>query len=417
MSLLADLLSTMFDRNTSYRSKTKYAQKPIADLILELISNKGEVTGMTLARQIISNYREMKWEEKLDFFNILAYDMDIDASQVKIALKNYSETPSKASYGCFMIAAEPKRQELLRRLNQLPGSTADLVLMRKDLLQFTKENPWLGALDLDFKHLFISWFNRGFLVLRPINWRSPANILEKIIKYEAVHSIDSWDDLRRRLEPVDRRCFAFFHPSMPDDPLIFVEVALTNEISNSIQNILMDRRKTLELNEVNTAVFYSISNCQQGLAGISFGNSLIKQVVKDLSTELPYLTKFITLSPIPKFTYWLDNIADPYLLKNQNLQQLAAYYLTEEKDDNATPYDPVAKFHLSNGAEIHALHLDADISDNGMAQSGGVMVNYLYDISAIESNHEKYTNENEIPMSSNIRNLAQVINKQKLRTS
>ncbi len=411
MSLLADLLSTMFDRNTSYRSKTKYAQKPIADLILELISNKGEVTGMTLARQIISNYREMKWEEKLDFFNILAYDMDIDASQVKIALKNYSETPSKASYGCFMIAAEPKRQELLRRLNQLPGSTADLVLMRKDLLKFAKENPQLAALDLDFKHLFISWFNRGFLVLRPINWRSPANILEKIIKYEAVHSIDSWDDLRRRLEPVDRRCFAFFHPSMPDDPLIFVEVALTNEISNSIQNILMDSRKTLELSEVNTAVFYSISNCQQGLAGISFGNSLIKQVVKDLSTELPYLTKFITLSPIPKFTYWLDNIADPYLLKNQDLRQLAAYYLTEAKDGNATPYDPVAKFHLSNGAEIHALHLDADISDNGMAQSGGVMVNYLYDLSAIESNHERYTNENEIPMSSNIRNLAQVITK------
>ncbi len=411
MSLLADLLSTMFDRNTSYRSKIKYDQKPISDLILELISNKGEVTGMTLARQIINNYREMKWEEKLDFFNILAYDMDIDASQVKIALKNYSEIPSKASYGCFMIAAEPKRQELLRRLNQLPGSTADLVLMRKDLLKFAKENPQLAALDLDFKHLFISWFNRGFLVLRPINWRSPANILEKIIKYEAVHSIDSWDDLRRRLEPVDRRCFAFFHPSMPDDPLIFVEVALTNEISNSIQNILMDSRKTLELNEVNTAVFYSISNCQQGLAGISFGNSLIKQVVKDLSTELPYLTKFITLSPIPKFTYWLDNIADPYLLKNQDLRQLAAYYLTEAKDGNATPYDPVAKFHLSNGAEIHALHLDADISDNGMAQSGGVMVNYLYDLSAIESNHERYTNENEIPMSSNIRNLAQVITK------
>ena len=302
MSLLADLLSTMFDRETTFRSKTIWDQKPIDDLILELISNKGEVTGMTLALQILAKYREMNGQEKLAFFNILAYEMDIDANQVKMALKAYKEAPSKTSYKFFMAASEPKRQEFLRRLNQVPGSTADLVMMRKDLLKYTKEYPLLGALDLDFKHLFVSWFNRGFLVLRPINWRSPAHILEKIIEYEAVHSIDSWEDLRRRLKPVDRRCFAFFHPSMPDDPLIFVEVALTNEISDSIQTILADDRDALELSSVNTAVFYSISNCQQGLAGISFGNSLIKQVVKDLSTELPNLTRFVTLSPIPKFT-------------------------------------------------------------------------------------------------------------------
>src|SRR6056297_2602739 len=208
-------------------------------------------------------------------------------------------TPTAVTYKRLMQAGEPKRQEVIRRLNKVPGATGALVEMRADLLRHLHEAPEIGVLDLDFKHLFKSWFNRGFLVLRPISWESPAAILEKIIAYEAVHAIDSWQSLRARLEPRDRRCFAFFHPAMPDEPLIFVEVALTRGVPGSIQGLLAEPREPLPAAEADTAVFYSISNCQPGLAGISFGNSLIKQVVEDLSRELKGLKTFVTLSPIP----------------------------------------------------------------------------------------------------------------------
>ena len=230
---------------------------------------------------------------------MLSVEMNISADRVRKALDLYEASHSNATYRDFAAAAEPPRQELIRRLNRVPGATGGLVRMRADLLRLGRGEPDLEALDLDFRHLFASWFNRGFLVLRPVSWESPAHILEKIIAYEAVHAIDSWDDLRRRLEPADRRCFAFFHPAMPDEPLIFVEVALTQGIAQSIQSLLSENRKEKPVAEADTAVLYSISNCQPGLSGISFGNSLIKQVAADLSQELPGIRTYVTLSPIP----------------------------------------------------------------------------------------------------------------------
>jgi len=274
-------------------------------------------------------------------------------------------------------------------------------------LRLGRGTPELEALDLDFRHLFASWFNRGFLVLRPINWESPAHILEKITQYEAVHAIHSWDDLRRRLEPQDRRCFAFFHPAMPDEPLIFVEVALTRGTPGSVQALLTSERNTLREDEADTAVFYSISNCQAGLASISFGNSLIKQVAADLSAELPGLRTFVTLSPIPGLTRWLD--AQGYEWQDasgEEMRALAAHYLLNAKTDNGDPVDPVARFHLGNGAIVHAVHAEADTSENGQAQSGGTMVNYLYDLAKVAQNHEQFATTRQMVATSEVRSLA-----------
>jgi len=255
-------------------------------------------------------------------------------------------------------------------------------------------------LDLDFQHLFSSWFNRGFLVLRPINWESPAHILEKIIEYEAVHAIHSWDDLRRRVEPQDRRCFAFFHPSMPDEPLIFVEVALTHGIPDSVQALLSEERDIKSTDQTDTAVFYSISNCQAGLANISFGNSLIKQVASDLASEFSALKTFVTLSPMPGLMRW---VAEEGLTWNyddaDHMKAIAARYLLSARRANGLPFDPVARFHLGNGAIVHAVHADADVSAKGRAQSGGMMVNYLYDLGKTTENHEKFATSKRIAAS------------------
>jgi malonyl-CoA decarboxylase len=305
-----------------------------------------------------------------------------------------------------MKVAEAPRQELARRLNQVPGATDALVRMRADLLRLGGDDPALQALDLDFRHLFASWFNRGFLVLRPINWESPAHILEKIIAYEAVHAIDSWEDLRRRLEPADRRCFAFFHPAMPDEPLIFVEVALTKGVATSVQSLLAGDRAILPASEADTAVFYSISNCQAGLASISFGNSLIKQVAADLAAELPALTTFVTLSPIPGLMNWLDGEEiDRRALTDTRLRELTAHYLLNAKRPDGLPVDPVARFHLGNGALVHAIHAGADTSAKGLAQSGGAMVNYLYDLGQVTQNHERFAADHVIAASSEVRAL------------
>ncbi|NCW31404.1 MAG: decarboxylase [Alphaproteobacteria bacterium] len=297
-----------------------------------------------------------------------------------------------------MIATvEPARLQLIRRLNQTHDATAKLVKMREDLIRFLPEHPHLGKLNVDFKHLFASWFNRGFLVLRPISWSSPADILEKIITYESVHEIENWDDLRRRLQPEDRRCFAFFHPAMPDEPLIFVEVALTKGTPNSIQTILLENRDVIPAEKADTATFYSISNCQAGLAGISFGNSLIKTVVQHLLRELPQIRNFVTLSPIPGLVKWLHESGqfDADATAETHRQQ-AAYYLLNAKHHSGQPRDPVARFHLNNGALIGAVHANADKSKNGIAQSCGVMVNYRYDLSRISENHEAFANQQTV---------------------
>ncbi|GAB2185542.1 malonyl-CoA decarboxylase [Roseibium sp. LAB1] len=404
---LADLLTTVFERKYLSKWTDKADDRPLEALVADLIGATGEVSGQNLARQILSRYGALDDEEKRAFFLHLAEGLAVSAPAVRSALEHYEKGQSKASYREFMEAVEPPRQELIRRLNQVPDATRLLVGMREDLLRLSKGDDALQALDLDFRHLFASWFNRGFLVLRPINWESPAQLLEKIIAYEAVHAIDSWSDLRRRLEPVDRRCFAFLHPAMPDEPLIFVEVALTKGIPGSIQGLLAENRNQIDADTADTAVFYSISNCQAGLAGISFGNSLIKQVAADLSLELPKLKTFVTLSPIPGLVRWLEAEGiDHTGADDDTLRKLAARYLMTAKRKDGLPLDPVARFHLGNGALVHQVHAGADLSDKGLKQSAGVMVNYLYDLERVTQNHERFASSRTIAASSEIKSLS-----------
>jgi len=407
MTLLADLLSTVFDRRYRLGRTGRQDDRPIEALIGALMSTTGEGSGLTVAHSLLSRYAEMDDTAKLAFFHYLASDMNIDAVKVRDALEAYEADQTKATYRSFMQAVEPPRQELVRRINQVPGATGALVVMRADLLRLGRGDNALQALDLDFRHLLASWFNRGFLVLRPINWGSPAFILDKIIAYEAVHQIDSWDDLRSRLEPTDRRCFAFFHPAMPDEPLIFVEVALTRGVPGSIQDLLAQSRDMIDAEDADTAVFYSISNCQEGLASISFGNSLIKQVVADLSVDIPTLKTFVTLSPIPGFADWLagQKISVPPE-ETERLRSLAAHYLLDIKRADGLPRDPVARFHLGNGAILHQTHAQADLSDKGLEQSCGAMVNYLYDLGKVSQNLERFAVDHTVAASSEIKTLA-----------
>ena len=322
--------------------------------------------------------------------------------------------------------AEPKSQELIRALNRVPGATAQLVAMREDLLTFSRGDSALKGLDTDFRHLFGSWFNRGFLEIRRIDWSTSADILEKVIAYEAVHEINGWDDLRQRVGDPDRRLFGFFHPAMPSEPLIFVEVALTRDVPGAIAPILNAERDRVDPEDASTAVFYSISNCQKGLRGISFGNFLIKQVVVELQRELPGLETFVTLSPVPGLRRWvagaikdedelltdqerqeLSALADDALPDPEFAARLAARYLVRAKRPIGTAFDPVAHFHLGNGAMLHAVHPDADKSERGIGASWGVMVNYLYDGDHIQARHHAYATANEIAASAKVLALAE----------
>ena len=417
MTLLADMLTTVFERRVAPWRSGRADTRPLPELTADLIGAQGEISGLTLARSILDRYATLDDAGKRAFFEHLARDMAVDPDRVRAALAAYEEGQTKATYRAFVEATEPPRQELIRRLNQVPGATHVLVQMRADLLRLGRDDDALQALDLDFRHLFTSWFNRGFLVLRPISWESPAHILDRIIAYEAVHAIHSWDDLRRRLEPPDRRCFAFFHPAMPDEPLIFVEVALTRGVPGSIQSLLAEDREQLPADRADTAVFYSISNCQAGLASISFGNSLIKQVAADLSIELPGLKTFVTLSPLPGFARWLEaegHTAEPD--DDARLRSLAALYLTRTKRSDGQPLDPVARFHLGNGASVHQIHARADTSAKGQAQARGTMVNYLYDLSKVAQNHERFAAAQEIATSGEVRSLAAAAEKALART-
>ena len=404
---LADLLSTVFQRRYRRKLPLQIDSRPVPELADELIGSIGEISGLAIAEEILVRFATMDDDEKLGFFRHLATAMNIHPETVRTTLQDYEKNPSKASYRAFATAVEPARQEMVRRLNRVPGATGALVRMRADLLRIRRGVPDLEALDLDFRHLFASWFNRGFLVLRPINWESPAHILEKIIAYEAVHAIDSWNDLRRRLEPTDRRCFAFFHPSMPDEPLIFVEVALNKGIPASVQTLLAQDREAMPEEEADTAVFYSISNCQPGLASISFGNSLIKQVASDLASELTGLTTFVTLSPIPGLIKWLDKEKQEWDNDQpERMKALAAHYLLNAKGQDGLPFDSVARFHLGNGSIVHAVHADADTSDKGRTQSGGTMVNYLYDLHKVSQNHENFVTTKEVAATADVKALA-----------
>ncbi|MGR3636704.1 MAG: malonyl-CoA decarboxylase [Shimia sp.] len=413
---LGDLLSQLFDRRGQMHGKDD--ARSITELCEALLSAEGEVSGFQLASTVLDRYRALSDDDKVTFFKYLNDALDIDASQVSDLAAQYAKDHNIDAFKALSAAAEPRRQELLRRLNQPTGATQDLVAMRVDLLRILKTNPDLRRTDLDFVHLLRSWFNRGFLVLKQISWDTPARILDKVVAYEAVHQISDLEDLRRRLYPPDRRCFAFFHPSMPDEPLIFVEVALTATVPGSIDEVLSEQRDPLEAGQAEVAVFYSISNCQKGLAGISFGNFLIKQVVSELALDLPGIQTYVTLSPIPGLNRWLETqrddeahgpIAEAILAgaaPPEDQRAMTARYLLTAKRKDGVPIDPVARFHLGNGAEVHDIHAGADTSANGMAQSSGAMVNYLYDLKVTEQNHEEFASHATIAASRSVQSLA-----------
>lgn len=418
VSFFRELLETIFERRASDPARRGGPRGDLTALARQLLSRRGELSGVTIAQQIVESYARATDEEKAAFFHLLATEFGPDVEDVRAAASRFLDIGDGAALSRLARSAEAPRREFFRRLNLAPGGTAAMVAMRAELLPMVADDPELWPVDEDLAHLLNSWFNRGFLVLRRIDWSTPANILEKIIQYEAVHEIHDWDDLKRRLDPVDRRCFAFFHPALAEEPLIFVEVALTDGGAHSVQALLSDERSP-EAARPTTAIFYSISNCQAGLTGISFGNFLIKQVVNDLTNEQPQLKRFVTLSPLPGFMAWLHRLGDAepgateeLLTRLEDsawigdpavrdalgdaLMPLAARYLLQEKRSNGQPIDPVARFHLGNGARIEKLNWLGDISPRGLAQSAGIMVNYLYEPKDIEHNHEDYAERGTI---------------------
>ena len=406
----------------------------------KLLSERGEAAGVSLAKVTLDLYRELDRRDQERFFAALLAEFSPDPLRVLKASKAYAFEQSAANLGQLNIAAEPPRQELLRRLNRAPGGTATILRMRERLLELTSGQPELDAVDWDFRHLLSSWFNPGFLQIVRVDWRTPAYLLEQIIAHEAVHEIRGWNDLRRRLE-ADRRCFAFFHPALPDEPLIFVEVALLDRMADAVAPLLDAPSAANDPTRATTAVFYSISNCQPGLRGVSLGNFLIKNVVDVLSREFPRLKTFCTLSPIPGFAPWLELLrgsdasgqskaltqalkavaaglgtdsarfaGDPAQAVERlaplkvPLTQLCATYLLQ-RSDGEPALDPVARFHLHNGAKLERINWTANLSKKGLRESLGLMVNYLYEPNAIEGNHEKFV-QGEIVASRQVRGLA-----------
>ncbi|MBZ5488410.1 malonyl-CoA decarboxylase [Halomonas aquamarina] len=432
MTFLQGLLSNISTRtrllgNASNTVKGSDAHlHALASACETLMQRGGEASQIMTAQRALTHYQQLAPEEQLAFFTLLADEYAADPKAIHAAYQAYAETEDNATLETLFNACEPRRQDLLRRLNLCPGGTFELLKMRADLLKHLRQAPELSALNGDFSHLFNSWFNRGFLVLESIDWNTPAAVLEKLIHYEAVHAISDWRDLRRRLDPDDRRCYAFFHPATGDEPLIFVEVALCKGIPDNVQRIL-EHGEEVPLEEADTAVFYSISNCQAGLKGVSFGNFLIKQVVQELSRELPQLKNFVTLSPVPGFADWLAEqrakqavtLSTPLqhfidsretnelpAAAHKEFMRLAAYYLVEAKHKSGQPLNPVARFHLGNGASLHRMNGLADTSSKGMQQAHGLMVNYLYQLDRIEQNHEAYTRDNSVVCANDIRRLA-----------
>jgi malonyl-CoA decarboxylase len=381
-----------------------------------LLSERGEASGAAVAQELQTVLQAATPEDRLAFYRFVATHFEPDPARLRAAAEAYLADPTPDHAGALAEAAEPIRQELLRRANMAPGGTAALVAMRAELLTHLRADPSLQPLDADLRHLFGSWFNRGFLQLRRIDWQTPAAVLEKLIAYEAVHEIDGWADLRRRLAP-DRRCFGFFHPALPGEPLIFVEVALTTGLATAIAALLEPEPAdaAARARAADTAIFYSISNCQDGLRGISFGNFLIKQVVAELKAELPQLTRFSTLSPVPGFSRWLEqnpvpglDLPQPATPPDESLRlpltQACARYLTRPAAAGAR-IDPVARFHLGNGARLERIDWAGNLSARGLAESRGIMVNYLYDPATIEANHEAFARDGAIIRSPEVESL------------
>jgi len=411
------------------------ASANVEKLCRALLSEKGEASGTALAREVVQTYANMGEEDRVDFFEMLSFVFGPDEDAIIAAADEFKASRKVDDYLALARAVEPARQRLFRRINIAPNGIVALVTMRADLLRIIKQQPRFKPVDVDLRHLLSSWFNRGFLELRRIDWRTSATILEKLINYESVHEIQSWADLQRRLAS-DRRCFAFFHPALPEEPLIFVEAALVHGMSDTIAPLLDVDAPVLDPDDADSVIFYSINNCLEGLRGISFGNFLIKQVATELGREFPGLKLFSTLSPMPRFMRALNNdqlftddrlaailnedaekitaaAGDPDLrnallillaypasyreILERPLQRLGLAYLTLPKYVNR-PYDPVANFHLSNGARLERINTFANLAPNGIELSAGLMVNYRYVQEEFESNHEAFVHRLEIPL-------------------
>ena len=416
MGILNNIIATFRDKPWWTRGKDAEQNSDllITELVSLLITTEGESSALNHAYAVIARINELDEKGLVDFCHYLL-TLDLDADALVIAAQNYQADPSAAHLKEIKIAAEPQLQRVFERINACHTGTVTLVRLRAKLLKLIRQYPEFERIDVTLKSLMMTWFNRGFLVLEPINWSTPATILEKIIEYEAVHEIASWDDLRARLQPEDRRCFAYFHPAMPDEPLIFVEVALMDEMPRAIKTVLKIPREVISQDAARVAVFYSISNCQDGLSGISFGNFLIKRVAGDLKRDLPELSRFVTLSPVPTFRSWLSKHAPefektmPYSVVTKDedrdemvLDMASRYFLKSDRGDGR-PNDPVARFHLSNGAELASINPFGDVSPKALDKAAGLMVNYEYKLDAVEERHEDFHKNGTIYAADDIR--------------
>ena len=403
----------------------------IQSLCTDLLSTKGEASGAALARELIAQLEAMAPPERLAFFAMLARDYEADPARILAAVESYRLDPGPATVQALRRACETPRQELFRRINTAPGGTRAIVELRTRLLAELPAHPELAPVDVDLHELLTGWFNPGFLTLARIDWNSPASLLEKFLRYERVHRMRALEDLKRRLA-ADRRCFAFFHPALPDEPLIFVEVALVDGMADRVQPLIDPQSPVGDAAAADTAIFYSINNCLEGLRGVTLGSFLIKLVAAELARELPQLATFSTLSPIPGFAAWLrealgcrdapgiagidraqlaaldrpdwpDHPEEADRLRLP-LSRLCAVYLAREKR-GGRPRDPVARFHLGNGARLERINWLGDSSAKGLAESFGLLVNYKYDTAMIERNHELYTNNGEVILSASVKAL------------
>jgi len=428
---LSRILRSLNRHRTGSPATRARAVEHTIELCRALLSERGEVSGARLATEVLTAYQQLDDEQVECFLDRLVEDFSVDPEAVRQTAEAYRLHASPDSLMALQNAVEPPRQELFRRCNMAPGGTAVLVDMRSRLLRSLDDHPDRAEIDADLTHLFRSWFNRGFLTLQRIDWQTSAVVLERLIQYEAVHQIQGWQDLRRRLES-DRRCYAFFHPALPQEPLIFIEVALTRTVTAQVQPLLDPKSPVDDPTRAACAVFYSITNCQKGLRGVSFGNVLIKQVVEDLGKEFPRLKTFATLSPIPGFREWLlerataapasishaltallakgdavtaaDLAAAPSTLQAELMERCVRYLISTDAGLGAR--DPVARFHLANGARLERLNWMGDTSTTGLSRSFGLTVNYEYRLADLERNHDAYANQYRVASSRAFQQLA-----------
>ena len=427
---LKRIISSIADVGQKLFKKSNIKKDDLESILLlcdDLLSNKGAVFGITVARDITNLYQELSNENKLNFFKKLNEKYKPSHTKVGEAISLYLKSQNEKNLSLLFKVAEGKRRELFRRMNMAPNGTSIIVSLREDLLKFLGVAQDLVPLDNDLKHLFKAWFNPGFLKLKKITWDTKAAVLEKIMKYERVHHIKDLNELKRRLGE-DRRFFSYFHPALEDEPIIFVQVALTKSLGKSIQEIMKPLINGDQKND--TATFYSISNCHEGLSRVTLGNFLIKRVIYEIQEELPHIKNFGTLSPIPGFAQWFSyleenklktimgnfkndlaflkssdlKIGDTRIIENkEELTKLVAHYLINEKNQKGLPINDVTRFHLGNGAIIEDIAINANVSDTGFNRSFGIMVNYLYELESIEKNHEDYMTNNKVVLSNKLK--------------